>query len=941
LGAGPDIPVGSPIAGRTDQALDDLVGFFVNTLVLRTDTSGDPSFSQLLARVRETALAAYDHQDVPFEYLVEVLNPARSMAHHPLCQVILALQNAPEADFELSGLNTSFVSAPTGTARVDLTFNLRERRGEHGAPEGIDGVVEYASDLFDPATIETLLARWERLLHAAVADPDRPISRVDILAPEERHRLLVDCRGITAAVPAVSVPALFEAQVAVAPEAVAVVFGDTTLTYAQLNARANQLAHTLIGGGVGAEIAVGVLLERSVDLVVAILAILKAGGAYVPLDPRYPASRMAVIMRETGASVLLCDQALAAQEFAHRTQVVLVDTDPAKQDPGDPAVVCHPEQLAYVMYTSGSTGVPKGIAATHRDVVSLAGDPCWRGGDHQRVLVHSPSAFDASTYEMWVPLLSGGQLVLTPPGELDIGTLQQVITQHDVTGLWLTAGLFDLMAEQCPGSFTGVRQVWTGGDVVSPTAVARVLDACPATMVVNGYGPTETTTFAAHYRMRAPYDAGRTVPIGRPMANMRACVLDAGLRPLPSGVAGELYLGGAGLARGYLHQPGLTAERFVADPHGPAGARMYRTGDLARWNTDGDLEFLGRADDQVKIRGFRIEPGEIETVLGGYPDVAHAAVIAREDRAGDKRLTAYVVPITDTAFQPDLLSDFLRQRLPEYMVPVAFVTLDALPLTPNGKLDRSALPAPDLSPTGTGRAPRTPQEQLLADLFADVLGLPQVGIDDDFFDLGGHSLLATRLVARVRATLGIELGLRALFETPTVAGLAARLDMDDPHDAFDVILPLRSQGDHSPLFCIHPGGGISWSYCGLLKYLGPDHPIYAVQARGLARPEPRPASIAEMAADYTDQIRKVQPVGPYCLLGWSVGGLVAHAVATELHQRGEQVALLAILDAYPVGEVSFEEPPVPTERDILVGILDCDPESLDGEPMTLTQVVDT
>ncbi|MFJ9850401.1 non-ribosomal peptide synthase/polyketide synthase [Streptomyces sp. NPDC101150] len=930
LGAGDDIPIGSPIAGRTDQALDDLVGFFVNTLVLRTDTSGDPTFAELLGQVREKALAAYAHQDVPFEYLVEALNPARSLSHHPLFQVMLGLQNAPTGDFTLPGLDTGFASAPTGTARMDLTFSLAEQYDPDGAPGGVLGAVEYATDLFDLPTVERFFGQWIRLLRAVVADPERPVGRIDVLSAEERHRLLVENNDTAAELPDAGLPELFAAQVRATPEAVAVVSDDATLTYAQLDARANHLAHALIAQGAGPETSVAVLLDRSAELIVALLAIVKAGAAYVPLDPRFPSSRIDLIVRETGAAMVL-------------THDVLTALSQGKPRPTAPAVTCHPRQLAYVMYTSGSTGAPKGIGVTHHDVAALALAPCWRGGAHQRVLLNSPTAFDASTYEMWVPLLSGGRLVVAPAGRPDTATLRRVITEHRVTGLWLTSGLFQLMAEEQPESFAGVREVWTGGDVVSAAAVAKVLAVCPETAVVNGYGPTETTTFAAHHRMCAPPDTERTVPIGRPMANMRHYVLDAGLRPVPPGVAGELYLAGAGLARGYLGRPALTAERFVADPYGPAGTRMYRTGDLVRWLADGTLEFVGRADDQVKLRGFRIEPGEIEAALAACPGIAQAAVIAREDRPGDKRLVAYLVPVPDGPDgtpEPDELSARLRRQLPEYMVPSAFVTMDALPLTPQGKLDRGALPAPEYGAAGTGRTPRTPQEQLLCDLFAEVLGRDRVRIDDDFFDLGGHSLLAARLVSRVRETLGIELGLRTLFEAPTVAALAERLAMNDPDDAFDVLLPLRPTGRHTPLFCIHPGGGISWSYCGLMNHLGPEHPIYAIQARSLGRPEPRPTSFEEMAADYADQIRKVQPNGPYKLLGWSAGGLIAHAIACELRARGEHTALLAILDAYPVGDVSFDEPPVPTERDVLVGMLDCDPDELGDGPLTYPEVAE-
>ncbi|WP_230091984.1 amino acid adenylation domain-containing protein [Streptomyces olivaceus] len=927
LGAGTDIPVGSPVAGRTDQALDELVGFFVNTLVLRTDTSGDPGFAELLGRVRQKALAAYDHQDVPFEYLVEVVNPARSLSHHPLFQVMLALQNAPVGEFALPGLSTGHLEASTGTSRVDLTFSLAEQFRADGGPDGLVGAVEYATDLFDPATVELLFARFARLLRAAVADPVRPIGRIDVLTDGELGRLLSASSGAAVELPGEALPELFARRVRATPDAVAVVAGATELTYRQLDQRSNRLARALVRRGVRPETPVAVLLDRSADLVTALLAITKAGGAYVPLDSRFPQSRIDLMLQEARVALVLTGDVLTALTEG--------ETDAsAVEVPNDQ------RQLAYVMYTSGSTGRPKGVAVTHRDVVGLACSPEWRRGGHERVLMHSPTAFDLSTYELWVPLLNGGTVVVAPPERLDLDLLQHTVGTHGVTGLWLTAGLFRLVAEERPGLLAGVREVWTGGDVVSPAAVARVLAACPGIEVVNGYGPTEATTLATSHPVHDLPENAATVPIGAPMANMRAYVLDDRLRPVPTGLVGELYLAGTGVARGYLGRAGLTSERFTADPYGPPGSRMYRTGDLARWAAGGTLEFAGRTDHQVKLRGLRIEPGEIEAILAASPGVAQAAVVAREDRPGDKRLVAYLVPAPGGAPEAARLAGRLRRELPDYMVPSAFVVLDALPLTANGKLDRAALPAPEYGATGAGRGPRTPREQLLCDLFAEVLGREQVHIDDNFFDLGGHSLLAARLASRVRETLGLELGLRMLFEAPTVAGLSERLVMDDPADALDVVLPLRSTGTGTPLFCVHPGGGISWSYSGLLNHIGPQHPVYAIQARGLGRPEPLPASFEEMAADYADQIRKIQPQGPYLLLGWSAGGLIAHALACELRARGERTALLAVLDAYPVKDVRFEEAPVPTERDVLVGVLDVDPDELGDRDLTYAEVAE-
>ncbi len=517
-------------------------------------------------------------------------------------------------------------------------------------------------------------------------------------------------------------------------------------------------------------------MRRSDELIVALLAVLKAGGAYAGLDPRAPAARTRQILAETGAAVLLTDGADDSSSYDGLHTVICTDPSLVTEPDTDPEVPLHADQLAYVSYTSGSTGTPKGVAVTHRDVLALAADSAFGGGAHSRVLVHSPTAFDASTYEMWVPLLGGGTAVVAGADEdIDAAGVARLTARHGLTALWLTAGLFRLAAEQDPGCFAGLRQVWAGGEAVPASAVRRVLAACPGVTVTNGYGPTETTTFATC--RPCPDGAGvpDVLPIGRPLDGMRAYVLDGSLKPVPTGVVGELYVAGPGVARGYLGRPDATAERFGADPYGPPGARMYRTGDRVRLDGNGELEFHGRADGQVKLRGFRIEPGEIETALAAHPQVALAVVLVREDRPGDRRLVAYTVPAEGPAPDPDALRAHLADRLPDHLVPSAVVPLDRLPLTANGKLDRAALPVPPVESEGRDtRTPRTPLEEALCGLFADVLGLSAVGPDDSFFALGGHSLLALRLIGRIRDTLGVDLTLRDVFGAPTPAGLADR-----------------------------------------------------------------------------------------------------------------------------------------------------------------------
>ncbi|MDX3187036.1 non-ribosomal peptide synthase/polyketide synthase [Streptomyces sp. MN03-5084-2B] len=610
---------------------------------------------------------------------------------------------------------------------------------------------DHDPDLFDRATVDRLAGQLLLALDRIAADPGQRVGELDLLTDDDRERVLRTFNDTAHPVAEATVVSRFADQVRRTPDARAV----DDLTYAELDVRAGRLASRLVGLGVRPEDRVGLLLERSADVVVAELAVLKAGAAYVPVDLRAPASRMRLVLAEAGVSVVVVEES-----YQDIRSGPVVRVDEAGPD-GVAEVPVRPGNLAYVMYTSGSTGKPKGVAVTHRDIVALASDRSFAGEAHRTVLLHSPQAFDASTYEVWVPLLNGGRVVVAPPGDVDAEVLRAVVTRQGVTALWLTAGLFRLLAQEDPGCLRGVGEVWTGGDVVPAAAVRQVRDACPGLTVVDGYGPTETTTFASRYFL-APEDAvPDAMPIGRPLDNMATYVLDEGLRPVPPGVTGELFIAGAGVSRGYLGRPGLTAERFVANPFGAPGERMYRTGDVVRWSGNGVLEFVGRADDQVKIRGFRIELGEIETALAAHPDVAEAVVITR-----DRRLVAYVV----AAGKPDLRA-WLQRDLPDYMVPSAFVTLDALPLSANGKVDRKALPEPVAEPVTGYVPPRTETERVLAEVWADVLGVPGVGVEDNFFELGGDSILSIQVVSRARRH-GLALTPRDLFAHQTVAALA-------------------------------------------------------------------------------------------------------------------------------------------------------------------------
>ncbi|QFZ21617.1 non-ribosomal peptide synthetase [Saccharothrix syringae] len=887
LGAGTDIPLGTPVAGRPDEALDELVGFFVNTLVLRTDTSGDPTFTELLERVREFDLAAYANQDVPFERLVERLNPPRSLARHPLCQVLLTLQNTGDAGLELPGLAVAPVPVSSGTSAFDLNLGLRETRDADGAPAGFDGALAYREDLFDEGTARSLADRLVRVLTAAVADPGARLGEVDLLGADERSRVLTGWNDTARDVPATTLPELFAAQVRRTPDAVALVGEDVTLTYAELDARVERLARALRSRGAGPERVVAVLLPRSVDLVVALHAVQRAGAAYLPVDPDYPADRVAFMLADADPVLVL--DAESSREL---------DATPAT----GPLPTVRGGDPAYVIYTSGSTGRPKGVVVPHDAIVNrlLWMQDEYRLGPDDRVLQKTPSSFDVSVWEFFWPFQVGAALVVArPDGHRDPAYLAELVRRERVTTAHFVPSMLEAFVahletsgERCPG----LARVVCSGEAL-PTALARRFAAVCGAGLHNLYGPTEAAVDVTAHAVTGA-EGTATIPIGRPVWNTGVYVLDDRLRPVPPGVPGELYLAGVQLARGYHARPALTAQRFVASPFGAPGSRVYRTGDVVRWCGEGVLEYLSRADDQVKIRGQRIEPDEIAAVLQDHPDVVRAAVVARSFGPGDLRLVAYVVGGADRAVDPAAVRAHAASRLPAHMVPWAVVVLDELPLTPSGKLDRKALPAPAAVAPTPGREPSTPAERVLAGLFAEVLGVPAVGVDDGFFDLGGHSLLATRLVARIGAELGVRLGVRAVFEAPTVAAMAERVGGGGGGDSLAVLLPLRDSGTRPPLFCVHPAAGVGWVYAGLLRHL-PDRPVHALQARGLSRPDARPANFDEVVKDYLEQVRSVQPAGPYHLLGWSFGANAAHAMAAALRAEGEEVALLALLDGYP------------------------------------------
>ncbi|HEV2736909.1 MAG TPA: amino acid adenylation domain-containing protein, partial [Longimicrobiaceae bacterium] len=901
--AAEDVVLGTPSAGRTQEELEGLIGFFVNTLAIRVDLSGDPSFAELVGRVRARLLGAYAHQDLPFDKVVEELRVPRDPGRTPVFQAMFVLQAEMEQRAEepaAGGPAWMQEPAGTGTAKFDLTLGFVER------PQGLVASLDYDAGLFDAATMERMGRHLLHLLDAVAADPRRPLSTVPLLPPDEERQVLVECNDTRREYPRAPLHRLIVEQAQRTPGALAAVFPGAELTYGELDLRSAAVAARLRADGVGPEQRVALLAGRTPEMLAGVLGILRAGGAYVPLDPAAPAERIAFVLRDSGARVLLAEPALLDRAAGFDGLVLPLGSDapfPVADAGAGPEVP--PEALAYVIYTSGSTGTPKGVMVPHGALANLAhAEVELHGfGPSTRLFSTLPVSFDASAGDIFPALLCGGALVLHPaPGELSATEMLAFVRRHGADAAGIPVALWSHWVDQLEAAWDceplPLPMVRSGGESM-PLDRARAWRRMGGgrARLFNHYGPTETTVIGAAHEAGAERDTvSGSVPIGRPLPNTAAYVLDRHLRPVAVGAAGELFVGGAQVARGYLGRPELTAGTFLPDPYsGEPGARMYRTGDRVRRLPDGALEFLGRTDGQVKIRGFRVEPAEVEAALLAHPEVREAAVTVAKGPGGEPRLAGYFVAAgggTDAAG----VREHLRGRLPDYMVPAALVRLEALPLTSNGKVDRRALPAPpDAGPTAYA-APRTAAEEALAAIWAEVLGVERVGVRDDFFELGGHSLSAARLVGRIRERLGRELSLGELFRGATVERLARALD-GGASPGLAVPLLRLGDGAGTPFFCVHAAGGMAAAYLRLARRQD-DRPFYGLQARGLAPGETPAGSVEEMAARYVEAVRSVQPRGPYLLGGWSVGGTVAWEMAQRLRAAGEEVALLALIDSW-------------------------------------------
>ena len=941
-----DIAVGSPIANRNRSEIEGLIGFFVNSLVLRTNIGGNPTFLELLQRVKKVALGAYAHQDLPFEKLVEELHPERNLSRNPLFQISFSLQNTPIQTLELPEISLSLVEFDIGTAKLDLEFNLWED------VENIRGEVVYSTDLFDRATITRMLGHFQTLLAGIVTNPKQPICELPILTKLEQHQVLVEfnqnqsyftppsppllrggvrkintqfpplSRGGVREIKAQCFHHLFEQQVEKTPDAIALVFENQQLTYRELNNQANQVAHYLQKLGVVPEVIVGICLERSLEMIIGLLGILKAGGAYLPLDPNYPQKRLKFMIEDANISILLTNSSIIPPlpvngegaggwgflqqniNIIYINQKLNVITKYSQNNPNSNIKY---ENLAYIIYTSGSTGKPKGVLIQHQGLCNLAEAQIaiFNLQPSNRILQFASLSFDASIFEIVMALRNGATLYLAKqetllPGKELIKLLRDVsdgLCLRAITHATLPPAVLSVLPT---AELPALQTIICAGEACSQDIIKRWTTG---RKIFNAYGVTEATVWSTVTEIKE----NNTLSIGKSIVNTETYILDTYLQPVPIGISGELYIGGEGIARGYLNRPDLTAEKFIPHPFSnKPGARLYKTGDLARYLPDGNIEYLGRIDHQVKIRGFRIELGEIETLLRQHPKVKEVVAIATEDTA-NKHIVAYILPNTLNSNEENLwgsisneLRLFLKNKLPEYMIPSAFVMLDTLPLTANGKLDRRQLPTPQDSKHNFNNknfvSPRTATELTLAKIWSELLNVERVSIHDNFFDLGGNSLLAIRLLNQIQAQFDRELPLPTLFLNPTIAEIAANLSSNTNYFKWSPLVAIQPHGSNPPFFCVHPIFGVVLPYYELASHLGKNQPFYALQPLGIDGKNAPLTTIEDMAAYYIKALQSVQPQSPYFIGGWSFGGLVAYEMAQQLQAAGHEVALVAILD---------------------------------------------
>ncbi|MBE9205825.1 amino acid adenylation domain-containing protein [Nostoc sp. LEGE 06077] len=885
-----DLCIGSPIANRTHSQTDSLIGFFVNTLILRNQIKPEQSFIEFLQQTRQTCLDAYAHQDIPFELLVEKLQPERSISYNPLFQVMFALENNESPDLSLPGLDIQWLGVKGAIAKFDLTLMVMEYDNR------LNCSWEYATDLFDKATIQRMAEQFEVLLKGIIDNPNQPINTLPLMTAAELLQLQGWNQTHTEYPHNKTLVDLFEAQVTKNPHHIALVFESQQLTYQQLNQKANQLAHYLIQNyQIQPDTLIGICVERSLEMIIGVLGILKAGGAYVPIDSNYPQERIELMLEDSGISVLLT-QSFLLDQLPFANQVICLDAEPFNEElTENPSPQSQPDNLAYVIYTSGSTGRPKGVMIEHQAIVNLAlaWAETFQVQHYSRLLQFGSFSFDLSIGEIATALSAGACLYLAPKETLlPSQALVDFSTEHKITNIFLPPSVLSVLPRVTLGN---LQTISVGGEactaeLVSQWGIKQRLYNC--------YGPTESTVTAA---ISLCQPNGKKPTIGKPISNINIHILDTHNQPLPTGIPGELCIAGVGLARGYLNRSETTAEKFIEIDLFGKTEKIYKTGDLARWNADGNLEYLGRIDEQVKLRGFRIELGEIESLLLQHPSVKEAIVTLHKTES-NQSLIAYV-----TGIRNDLsteLKNHLKSRLPDYMIPAQIITLDKLPLTPNGKIDRKTLPAPNVEIEGLYTAPRNKVEKQLAQLWSVVLERQKIGIHHNFFDLGGHSLLAMKLLNHIQQEFGKQLSLSSLFQNPTIAQLAEQLSNNEVQQSHPDLLLLKPQGDATPLFCLPGANGHGFYFQDLVINLGNEHPVYGLETPGRDGLSAVPNSVELHASQLIELLRQQQPKSPYLLAGYSSGCAVAFEIASQLEQQGEKVSLLAILDA---GLVSHPE----------------------------------